>query len=514
MPASSTLALGQASYELLDVLDAEDTATAATRKAGVAQSVYATSRGGLIEGLQLEFDPNTGPSGFGAEISALNVLDRTSGLAFTDGASSDARINLYADSEFASLDLGDGTNRLSSSRDLSDSTVTALGGNDQVRIGGAADRSTVDLGDGDNRFTNNSASSDLGLATGSGDDTALFLGTLTSTAQSASEAPNVVLGGGDDRATFLGGVQGGEPGAGGYAIELGAGADRTVFGSQAYSDGFVLNTGSGSDTVILGRSTDNATIDLGIDSTPGSGDSVVLGLGTELSNSGIESQQDADTLRLAGTVRDTSLDLGAGSAFVDVTGSVALNSAGSSVWDLGAGDDTLIFGSTSDLSSSDGSVGFISLGEGADDLSLFGTGSGPMEFDLGNDTDSDIIRFSQVIGYEGFTIANFGSNDILFIGNGQYGYGYAFLNEFANEWDLNTFKDAGNVIWSQTTDGGDAAQELMTLDTSKLDPSTEVDTSVITDLSTDSSWTGVGADTAPLSIEPPSPVMPDDQIPT
>ena len=106
---------------------------------------------------------------------------------------------------------------------------------------------------------------------GEGDDTALFLGTLTAgpnlvTPKEYNDGQNIVdMGAGDDSATFLGGVQGGVAGSTGYEIQLGAGDDIVVFGANSTSDGFLLNTGTGSDTVKLGRTTSNAVIDLGWD---------------------------------------------------------------------------------------------------------------------------------------------------------------------------------------------------------------------------------------------------------
>jgi hypothetical protein len=65
-------------------------------------------------------------------------------------------------------------------------------------------------------------------------------------------------------------------------------------------------------------------------------------------------------------------------------------------------------------------------------------------------------------------ISNFGSNDILWIGQGQYGYEYQFLNDFANELDLDDFRFANNVVWSQIDDAGSVDQEVMTLDTEQF----------------------------------------------
>lgn len=543
MPAS-TLALSQASYELLEVLEdgtrSENQAnTARVRQQGSRATLQADRRGGLIEDLGIQAEAAT----------SLLITDRSSGLTYSDfdvlaggPASANANLNILADADDASLELGAGDNRLNAARDLVDSEVSATTGSDTVRIGGNANGTFVALGDGNDQFAANRGGTGLDVAMGAGNDNALFIGTLTAGANSQTpfevqHGQNLVdMGIGDDRATFINGVQGGDPGSSGYEIQLGAGNDTAVFGGKSSSDGFVLNTGTGSDQVVLGELTSNAVIDLGWDdggqTTASSGDLVVLGTGASLEESGIRSNQSLDTLRLAGTVTDTSLDLGWGSALVEVDGSAQFGFNGDdTVWDLGAGDDSLIFGQLSDLSSGSGS-GYINLGSGSDELSLLGTGDAgfsAIEFDLGNDGDSDTVVFGLDSSYSGFTISNFGETDILFIGLGKYGYGYQFLNEDANEWDLDTFQSIGNVIWSQEEDGGSIDQDVMTLAMDNFTPmsgdegdtysettlpdeeETVVDyitTDTLESLSTTESWAAAGD--APMSVDPPTVIFPDD----
>ena len=471
MPAS-TLALGQATYELLDALDEQNPPSPGDLGSqSVVETVRAEQRGGVIENLDIGVREDFsfgGGTGLG-NIRALNIADATQGLTFNDsdlrnGAqSSNANLNILRQADGADLGLGGGDNRLNAARDLTDSQVQALGGSDTVRVGGRADGSFISLGEGEDQLLVGRSSQDLDVDTGAGDDMALFLGTLRSSSSTPNaqvqinQGSNVVnLGDGDDLALFRGGIQGtpsSAPGTNGYEIQLGEGDDTAAFGRGSRSDGFVLDTGVGSDIVDLGYTTTNAVLDLGWDNggnVPSSGDTVVLGAAASLEDSVIRSGQSQDVVKLAGSVIDTSLDLGWGDSSVDVTGDVLMGSNGSlSTWDLGAGSDTLVFSGTSDISDG-GWGGYVELGKGADSLDLLGSGYG-VGFDLGNDNSVDVVRFADDHAYMATTISNFGTNDILWIGQGQYGYQYEFLNEFANEYDLEDFRFANDVIWSQSS---------------------------------------------------------------
>jgi len=459
MSSSATLALGQASYTLLDVLNDDDAKVASLSKRGSTETLSAVKRGGEISDIGILGDGST----------TLNVTDRSSGLFYAENHTSnstvDSKINLLAGSFDSTFELGNGDNRLNSARDLTYSEVTAHEGDDTIRIGGSADGTSVSTGAGDDQFTANRGSVGLDVAMGEGDDTALFLGTLTAglnlvTPFDINYGRNIIdMGAGNDSATFLGGVQGGEPGSTGYEIQLGAGYDTVVFGASSRSDGFVLNTGTGSDMVTLGRTTTNAVIDLGWDSGGDGdhqntdlfyeqGDLVVLGIGASLADSLIRSGQSEDALLLAGTVTDTTLDLGLGNAEVDVFGAVVFSDDTDAFWDLGGGNDSLTFREYSDISLlGNESYGYFDLGTGADSLSLLGTGFGEwgaIEFDLGDDNDIDTIEFGLDSAYSGLLINNFGDEDILIIGDSEYGYEDLF--EFGVDDDLSTFLAAGNEI--------------------------------------------------------------------
>ena len=149
MSASATLALGQASYDLLEVLDlAENGASLSTK--GSTQTLSAVKRGGQISNIGILSDG----------LTTLNVTDRSAGLFYADvgdvaNRKYDSKINLLAGSSFSTFELGNGDNRFNAARDLTDSEVTAHEGDDTIRIGGIADGSFVSTGDGYYQFTAN-----------------------------------------------------------------------------------------------------------------------------------------------------------------------------------------------------------------------------------------------------------------------------------------------------------------------------------------------------------------------
>lgn len=520
--AATTLALGQAAYDLLDELDGavDGEISQELESLSIRENIRSSVRGAVLDNLSIgadgaNFSFNSAEVGKGT-IESLNILDRSRNFSFIDsdidttpsttgvdgvdgvfdtstGLASNANINFLASAETAEVALGGGDNFLNASRDFTNSEVQSLDGADTIRIGGSANGSFFSTGAGEDNLSVAGSSEGLNVSMGDGDDEALFLGTLTPGSESTgvsvdteiNDGVNVInMGRGNDTVEFVGGIQGSDAfqvgallgtvdsyNSSGYEVQLGAGDDLAEFGSNSVNSGFALNTGTGQDTVVLGGSTQFAQFDLGYGA---SGDSVVLGAGAELMNSVVQSSNSAgDTLRLAGDVIDTALSLGSGGDAVNVEGVLEF-SQGESVWDLAGGDDTLVFGEFSTLSTSgfDGE-GLISLGTGADELSLEGSALtfGDVEFDLGLDADVDIVRFESSTGYSGVVISNFGDNDILFIGEGEYGFGYEFLNEFANAAQIEEFQSAGNVIWANpdaTTDSLTDDQTPMTLDLTEM----------------------------------------------
>ena len=228
MPHSATLALGQASYELLEILDPTSAEVVASlRTKGSTQTLSAVKRGGEISEIGILGDGTT----------TLNITDRSSKLFYADDYITDddaeildldSKINLLANSSFSTFELGSGFNRFNAARDFTDSEVTSHEGADTIRIGGIADGSFVSTGDGADQFTANRRSEGLDVVMGGGEDTALFLGTLTAGINLVTpteynvpqgeefffikDAENIVdMGDGDDSVTFLGGVHAAPP---------------------------------------------------------------------------------------------------------------------------------------------------------------------------------------------------------------------------------------------------------------------------------------------------------------
>ena len=427
--------------------------------------------------------------------------------AFTSNQStaSNANVNFFKSTTGDTINLGGGRNRVNAATNLTSSSIYALDGSDTVRIGGKADNTNLSLGAGNDQLTIGLSSSAVNAYLGEGQDNALFQGKLIasplptqlSSSFNGSSGPSVIdMGADNDRATFLGGVSGGQVG---YQVDLGYGNDTAIFGGNSISDGFTLDTGSGADSVLLGRNTTHAYLFLGWEADPTNnllGDTVVLGAGASISDSTISSRQSSDLISLAGTINNTDLLLGdSGGATVNVSGTASFISdsttiAGSpqnspNVWDFGNGDDNLIFSSQSSLLGSGDQVGYVTLGLGADRLELNGVGfsdPGGVTFDLGSDQDADTLVFASNT-YSGITISNFGTEDILYIGKGMYGYGYQLLNNEANLYDLGNFQASNNVIWAQQPDSG--LQDVMTLDSALVN--SEVEDPIVTSMLADKS---------------------------
>lgn len=450
--ATSTLALGQASYDLLESL--EKVTQSINKDGSTTQTVRATQRGGEISGLRVEGSLEGG-------IYNFNIADRSVGMVIADNLDSfnSTNINFLANADQANVALGNGNQRFNASGAFTNSTLSSGEGYDTVRIGGAATGTDINLGNEDgwgSKFvTISRAQTDLDVNTGGGNDSLLFLGTLTaggdpnnkpwsnSIDPSPQEYSNIINSGkGNDTVILIGGVKGN------YEVQLSEGDDSVIFGARSASEYFSLDTGIGSDTVTLGYITNNARINLGTDGFYS--DSLVLGLGAEITNSTITSGQDSgDFLTFNGNVTATDLNLGAGGDSIQANAFVSFGSGTSSTaWDLGAGNDTLIF--NGDLSGG----GIINLGSGQDSIALFGGGNGGQWYwnwndslliDLGIDSEADTIEFGDPYAYSGFAIQNFGIEDILIIGGSSYGYNDLSYYSDDSVGDLAEFKQANNT---------------------------------------------------------------------
>ena len=474
--AATTLALGSASYQLLDALVTTSPNNAPAT--GTTATLSAKQRGGVIGsvvgGEKLDI---TVPFGTAAhQVTAFNVSSVSDGVTVRDAdwnvvggtTGSNAAINFLANASNAQVLLGGGDNRFNASRDFVGSTINAGGGNDSIRIGGAATGSLVNTGGGNDTLIVGRTSTDFDANLGAGDDSAMFLGALVAGAdttmpwdasmhgqssvssipstspttgmsmQGQSPVPfsyptepgmgtsmpgqslaprayaNIInMGEGNDTASFKGGV------TGKYELQMGGGADTTVFGANSLSSGFLLDTGAGSDSTVLGWQTSNAKIQLG---SGAFSDTLVLGLGADITNSTITSYQSSgDRLSFDGDLMSVGILLGTGQDSINLTGTAEFAGTFDS-WSLGAGNDTVTLNDGSDVFG----PGLISLGAGADSMLLRNIGDGFM-IDLGIDSSTDLIEFAEStsgsdFGYTGLTINNFGRQDILIIGNDSLTY--------------------------------------------------------------------------------------------
>lgn len=400
--AAQTLSIGQAGYTLNPATPSEPgtSITAATRGT-TASRIFdvrsAAGQGPVIENLGI--GANNGAAYTAVQTSTVNAYDATSGLQANLGDGRDT-LNLFAAADGASIELdatqvspGGGNDLLNAQSDFINSSVAAGLGNDTVRIGGTANGSSFYLGGGNDSLYLVGASEGVYVNGDAGSDTLFFVGTQTNA---------LVYGGADgDSITFLNGTPGGTAGGlvgtyqfGTAGVDSGSGNDTIVFGVNSSSDNFALNTGSGADVVQLNGSVTGAQISLG----------------SEIG--GVK----GDSLSMTGTMIDSSVTSG------NAAGDVLVFGAGSSVTNtsfaLGAGNDSLVFGSTVYGDSSSSSL--ISLGGGNNTLT-FGSTSfvGNYNIDLASglaDTISFLGNYSNVV----ITGAN--SSDVLYVGSTQYSY--------------------------------------------------------------------------------------------
>lgn len=473
---ASTLALGQAQYDLLEI---EPSSEGAPEGSGVLETsgegvvrLFADESGEVSNiNVGITFQPQNGSQ----HIDALNVygdarnLNVRDSVANTPGGTqsidevileNDANINFIGNVDDSEVALNGGNDRVNVSRDFVDGQVTATWGNDTVRVGGIATESEFFLGQGDDMLILGRGASGVDVALGEGNDTAMILGKyeegelegyFTELGIDNSTGMNNLLdmGKGDDKALLLDGVQGS------VEVQLGEGEDTVIFGRGSQSKGFKLGTGTGEDSVVLGQVTEQTHIDLGHDSA---GDTVVLGFGSLLANSSISSANGRDSLSLAGDLEGVEMEFsGSGDAFVEASGNVLMGdhrSFDTSVWDLGAGNDTLSINGDLSMISSTGKA-YFNLGSGSDSISLGGSASGfgQIEFDLGDDDHVDVVHINDPRAVQHVSFSNFGHDDILYIGDDMYGYNYddIFVDRYL---EYDEFIWVGNAIYSQEQSDG------------------------------------------------------------
>ena len=419
MPAS-TLALGQSTYELLDI-DGND-------YGDYAENVSVSKRGSSA--LIRNDEPGGSPvENFGIGVNSANILD----------SSSNDNINIRGDFNDLTVDVGRGRDAVNISGDLSDVQLilddqnSTEQFNDRLYIRGDVQSSESNISDTRN-----------GIWTGGGNDTVRISGQVNDT--------DVALGAGNDSLLVDGGserlyVSGDE---GRDFIELRDSADDAIiqagddndtvvlrenlFGtgfssiSESYDQTAAIDLGAGNDSLVLGGGSENAQVNTGSGSDTvrlsgfvGSTDFYLDGPSASLQS---EDDEGGDLLTLSnGTIFD---NVSVSSSFSGIDGDTMVVGAQSSFYDsefiLSSGNDSLVFGSEFvDMDS------YIDLGSGSDTV-VFGSNAllDGTVIDLGSDNQEDVIRFDSWEDFDSIfdyiTIEGVGDGDILFIGYDEFHY--------------------------------------------------------------------------------------------
>ena len=472
---ASTLALGQAQYDLLEIEPPSDGApegNGVLENSGEGVVRLFADESGEVSNIDvgITFQPQNGSQ----HIDALNVYGNARNLNIRDSVpnaldgnsnhndfalENNSNINFIGNVEDSEVALNGGNDRLNISKEFVGGHVTATNGSDTIRVGGIAVESEFLLGEDDDMLILGRGGMGVDAALGDGNDSAMILGKLEEGdaegyfielgIDNSTGMNNVLdMGKGDDKALLLDGVQGA------VEVQLGEGEDTVIFGRNSQSEGFKLGTGSGEDSVVLGQVTEHTSIDLGHDSA---GDTVVLGVGSLLANSSISSANGRDSLSLAGDLEGVEMEFrGSGNAYVSASGNVLMGdhrSFDTSVWDFGAGEDTLSIGGDLAMISSTGKA-YFNLGNGSDSISLEGSvfGSGQIEFDLGDDDSADFVKIENPIDVMQVAFSNFGNNDVLYIGDNMYGYEDIFVDRYLENDEF--IWAVGNAIYSQEQSDG------------------------------------------------------------
>lgn len=414
MPAS-TLALGSTGYTLLEVDDADVTSaeggtapgglrvTSRGRGSNYSTDVRARRSSDTIDFLGIGSTEATDQSSSNVSISAF-----TTELQAALGDNDDTlRLNRDADGATILMDqveggavVGTGEDMLLASGDLTNSYVATGGGDDTVRITGAADGTVFELGDGRDSLIVSGASTDVQVSAGDDDDFIQFRGQLDYSAIDA--------GSGDDTVILAAGMYGTiDQEITDASVSLGDGNDSLIV--RAFSEGLTvsaddaLTPSSGRDTIDFDGSNygskvwlgggDRLTIEgdflegrIGSSSSAGTGDTVVFGASSYVSN-------------YDGSYDSLAAELGAGNDSVVFSGVFDTANV-----DVGAGADTIVFGANSEFI-----YGDLNLGGGADQVYFRTAYSGDATSDL--DLDG---RF------ESFRITGASDDDILYVGSGSY----------------------------------------------------------------------------------------------
>ena len=412
MPAS-TLALGQSSYELLDIDTGSTAENVSVSKRGASALIRSNEPGNApIENFGIGFkSDNISDS---VTNDNINILGNLNNFTANTGSGRDA-LNINGNLNDVQLILDDQdsgkeqfNDRLYIRGDVksSDSNnsnfrngIWTGGGNDTVRISGQVTDTNVHLGDGNDSLLVDGSSERFYVNGEQGRD---YI-------ELRDPANDAIIQAGDDNDTVvlrgnLFGTGNSEISKSDYrtaAVDLGAGNDSLVLGGG--SENAQINTGSGSDTVRLFGfvGSTNLYLDGSSQSENDGSDLLIISDGTIFDNISLSSSSN-------GTDGDTMV-VGARSNFYN------------SEFLLGAGNDSLLFGSDFfDLDST------IDLGSGSDTVIFSSASFDGTVIDLGSDNQADLIRFDSLEDYNSdfskITIKGAGEGDILFIGHDELHY--------------------------------------------------------------------------------------------
>ena len=414
MPASTTLALGTSSYQLLDAFDAVEQINSIK----VVRSGNATTNSASVTSLNGKTIENFGIGGLGwsdgtVANNSLNVSGNFENFS-ADLAAGNDTLNIVGNLSGAFIELDDsssassGNDRLQISKNLTSTSPSSPeqrnqiftgAGNDTIQIGGLLEDTNMYLGSGNDSLVVSGDANRIyvGSDAKSGFDTAAdgrdyleFRGMVTDAV--------IQTGGGNDTVVFRKQFYGQsnqdisdfDPLASVSAIDLGSGNDSLTLSAGASNAR--ISTGSGSDTLHFSGSFDNLAVNLGGDKVELTGTA-----GSSFTNVDFSSASaDGDTLMV-----------GAGFVFSETN------------FYLGSGDDSLVFGSGSLFND----VVF-STGDGADTL-VFGTSTmfGNTYINLSDPSSgTDVVSFAEYDFIDLVTVAG-GTSDILYIGSNKYVYG-------------------------------------------------------------------------------------------
>jgi hypothetical protein len=461
MPTASTLALGQATYQLLEELeDGNFKAVDKVNSIATADNVRVSqlkSRTATTTTVRSLRNASVDGFGIGEDLNALNYNSFANDNLILQGNFNDLEVSLGAGADTLNI-LGnvEGAqilmDREGGPRYIDEqygSFEGAYQANDALNI-------TGNLTSSGSEFSNASDSTRVRnnqIFTGGGNDTVRISGIVEDTDFHLGSGHDSLVIGGDADRVFVG-AEGGRDyiefrgSANDAVVNTGADADTVVFRGQIYGSGFDIRNNSDDQFLLFDSSDSSATSRTAAVELGEGNDSLVVAAGA----SGVEINTGSgfDTLRLAGSFTDTAFHLdgfletnfnGADSitvsanSYFESTDFSSRNTLGDTLvvgsnttlinsnLYFGSGADNLVFGSNNNFLSWDASS-VISLGEGADTL-VFGAGSSfdGLIINLGGDDDIDVIRFAdQQLDPYGLNITGAGEGDILYIGNNQYFY--------------------------------------------------------------------------------------------